>query len=69
MWGNAHHQESAAILLKYLKLDPAIVDKMNRVVYAVSLDPRLLQPPIDTAAKYTDQTPTGANSLIWAPGK
>jgi len=69
VWGNAHHQESAAILLKYLKLDPTIVNKMNRVVYAVSLDPRLLQAPIDTAAKYNGQTPAAANSLIWAPGK
>jgi NitT/TauT family transport system substrate-binding protein len=69
LWANSHHKESAAILLKYLKLDPAIVEKMRRVNYAVTLETRLVQPPIDTAAKYTGQTPVPANSLLWAPGK
>ncbi len=69
VWANAHQKESAAILLKYLKLDPAIVERMHRVPYAVTLETRLVQPPIDTAAKYTGQTPVSANTLIWAPGK
>jgi NitT/TauT family transport system substrate-binding protein len=69
LWANAHHKESAAILLKYLKLDPTIVDRMNRVPYAVSLEPRLVQPPINTAAKYTGQAPVTATSLIWAPAR
>src|ERR1700722_16982298 len=61
LWANSHHKESAAILLKYLKLDPSIVDRMNRVPYAVTLEPRLVQPPIDTAAKYSGQAPVTAN--------
>jgi NitT/TauT family transport system substrate-binding protein len=69
IWANAHHKESAAILLKYLKLDPAIVDRMNRVPYALTLEPRLVQPPINTAAKYTNQAPASASSLIWAPAR
>jgi NitT/TauT family transport system substrate-binding protein len=69
IWANSHQKESAAILLKYLKLDPAIVEKMNRVPYAVTLETRYVQPPINTAAKYTGQAPASANSLIWAPGK
>ena len=69
VWANSHQKESALILVKYLKLDPAIVDKMRRVTYAVTLETRLVQPPIDTAAKYTGQTPVAANSLLWAPGK
>jgi len=69
IWANAHHKESAAILLKYLKLDPTIVDRMNRVLYALTLEPRLVQPPINTAAKYTGQTPVSADSLIWAPAR
>jgi NitT/TauT family transport system substrate-binding protein len=69
IWANGHQTESAAILLKYLKLDPAIVARMHRVPYAVTLETRLVQPPIDTAAKYTGQTPVSANTLIWAPGK
>jgi NitT/TauT family transport system substrate-binding protein len=69
LWANVHHKESAAILLKYIKIDPAIAERMNRVPYAVALEPRLLQPAIDTAARYTGQTPVSANSLIWAPAK
>ncbi len=69
LWANSHHKESAAILLKYLKLDPTIVDRMNRVPYAVTLEPRLVQPPINTAAKYTGQAPVTADSLIWAPAR
>ena len=69
VWANAHHKESAAILLKFLKIDPSIVSHMHRVTYAVNLEPSSLQPPIDTAAKYTGQAPVSANSLIWAPAK
>jgi NitT/TauT family transport system substrate-binding protein len=69
VWANSHHTESAAILLKYLKLDPALVPKMHRVIYGTALEPRLVQPPIDSAAKYTGQAPVSANSLIWAPAK
>jgi NitT/TauT family transport system substrate-binding protein len=69
LWANTHRKESAAILLKYIKIDPAIAERMNRVPYAVALEPRLLQPAIDTAAKYTGQLPVSANSLIWAPAK
>lgn len=69
VWANAHHQESAAILIKYLKLDPAIVGSMKRVNYSVTLETSLIQPQIDVAAKYTGQRPVSANSLLWAPGK
>jgi hypothetical protein len=67
IWANAHQKDSAAILLKYLKIDPAIVARMHRVPYAVTLDTRLIQPPIDTAAKYSGQTPVAASTLIWTP--
>jgi NitT/TauT family transport system substrate-binding protein len=69
LWANGHHKESAAILIKYIKVDPAIAEKMYRVPYATALEPRLIQPAIDTAAKYTGQSPVSANSLIWAPAK
>ena len=69
VWGNSHHPESAAILTKYLKTDPLIAAKMYRAPYALSLDPHLIQPPIDTAAKYTGDAAVPANSLVWAPGK
>jgi NitT/TauT family transport system substrate-binding protein len=50
-WGNksANFKESAAILEKYTKV---IVGASNRIVYAERLDPALIQPSIDAAAKY-----------------
>ncbi len=69
LWANAHHKESAAILLKYIKVDPSIAERMYRVPYALALEPRLIQPAIDTAAKYTGQAPVSADSLVWAPAK
>jgi NitT/TauT family transport system substrate-binding protein len=69
VWANAHQKESAAILIKYTKIDPALVEHMHRVIYALNLEPRLLQPPIDTAAKYSGNAAVSANTLIWAPAK
>jgi hypothetical protein len=69
IWANAHHKDSAVILEKVLKVDPATADKMYRAPYALALEPSLIQPSIDTAAKYTGQPPVPANSLIWAPAK
>lgn len=69
VWANAHQKESAAILLKYTKIDPSIVEHMHRAIYALNLEPKNLQPPIDTAAHYTGNAAVSANSLIWAPAK
>jgi NitT/TauT family transport system substrate-binding protein len=51
-WANAHHDESAAILAKYGKIDPATLRAMTRAVYATSLTPQMIQPPLDAASKY-----------------
>jgi NitT/TauT family transport system substrate-binding protein len=50
-WGNnpANYAQSATILQKYTKV---AVGKANRILYAEKLDPALIQPNIDTAAKY-----------------
>jgi NitT/TauT family transport system substrate-binding protein len=50
-WANkpADFAQSAAILEKYTKVS---VGAANRVAYAERLDPALIQPSIDTAAKY-----------------
>lgn len=69
IWANAHHKESAEILEKVLKVDPAVAVKMYRAPYALALEQNLIQPAIDTAAKYTGQASVPANSLIWAPAK
>jgi NitT/TauT family transport system substrate-binding protein len=50
-WGNkpANFPQSAAILEKYTKV---AVGNANRIAYAERLDPALIQPSIDIAAKY-----------------
>jgi NitT/TauT family transport system substrate-binding protein len=52
VWANAHHSESAEILAKYTKLTVAQLQGITRVTYGVDLTPALIQPAIDTAAKY-----------------
>jgi NitT/TauT family transport system substrate-binding protein len=68
-WANVHHAESAAILLKYTKVTPEIVSRMQRATYGTTLDAALLQPVIDNAAKYGSfPRPVTAAELMW-PGK
>jgi NitT/TauT family transport system substrate-binding protein len=54
IWANAHRSESAQILLRHSKLDPDIVKTMVRAHFDPSgtVDPAIVQPVIDTAAKY-----------------
>jgi NitT/TauT family transport system substrate-binding protein len=66
-WANAHHAESAAILLKYTKVTPEIVSRMQRATYGTMLDAALLQPVIDNAAKYGSfPRPVTAAELMWS---
>jgi NitT/TauT family transport system substrate-binding protein len=69
-WANAHHKESAEILMRYTKISPEVAATMGRVEYALTLDPKLLQPPLDIAAKYAPNTPptVTAADLTWTPG-
>ena len=48
-WANGHTDESATILAKYSKMDVDGVRRMTRTRYATGLDPRLIQPVLDTA--------------------
>lgn len=69
-WANGHRKESAEILLKYTKLTPETVARMNRATYGTVLEPALLQPVIDNAAKYGNfPRPVTASELTWTPGK
>jgi ABC-type nitrate/sulfonate/bicarbonate transport system substrate-binding protein len=54
IWANAHRSESALILLRHSKLDPDVVKTMVRAHFdpSGSVDPAIVQPVIDTAAKY-----------------
>jgi NitT/TauT family transport system substrate-binding protein len=68
VWANAHPKESALLLTKFTKVDPAVAAKMTRAVYATSLDPAQLQPVLDNAVRYGMlDKPLDANELIWKP--
>jgi NitT/TauT family transport system substrate-binding protein len=67
-WANGHRPDSAAILAKYAKLDPAVAQRMTRCQYAEDLDPKLLQPGIDAAVRFGAMDKTIAASEITLPG-
>jgi ABC-type nitrate/sulfonate/bicarbonate transport system substrate-binding protein len=65
-WANAHHAESAQVLVHSAKLDPAIAAKMTRAVYGTVLDPALMQPVIDMFVHFNVlATPMAASDLMW----
>jgi NitT/TauT family transport system substrate-binding protein len=67
-WANKHHAESAAILLKYTKVTPDIVARMQRATYGSVLVVSDLQPVIDNAAKYGSfPRAVTAAELMWTP--
>jgi hypothetical protein len=68
-WGNTHHKESAAILLRYLRIAPEVAERMVRAQYELTLQPQLLEPPIAVGAKYGGQPALPANDLIWQPAR
>jgi len=51
-WANGHQADSAPMLARVAQLDLAIAQRMARCQYAEDLDPKLLQPSIDAAAKF-----------------
>lgn len=51
-WANTHHRQSGDILVKFSKLNPAVVQKMLRIGYETKLDPAEMQPMIDVLARY-----------------
>jgi NitT/TauT family transport system substrate-binding protein len=51
-WANDHRDLTAPILAKYAKLDIENARGMRRARYATSLQPQMLQPVLDVAAKY-----------------
>jgi NitT/TauT family transport system substrate-binding protein len=67
VWANANPDKTAEILVRYTKIDPAVVATMTRVRYGEVLAPELMQPLIDVAAKYFGFTTFPAQQLIAAP--
>jgi NitT/TauT family transport system substrate-binding protein len=46
-WANAHHAESAQILVRSANLDPAIAARMTRSTYGITFDAAQMQPVLD----------------------
>jgi ABC-type nitrate/sulfonate/bicarbonate transport system substrate-binding protein len=67
VWANNNQARSGEILAKYSNLDPAVLGTMTRSHYAERLDPVLLQPLIDVAAKYAKFNSFPAQELIYSP--
>ncbi len=51
-WANTNHAASAPILAKYTKLPLAVVEKMHRATFGISLDAAMVKPVIDAAAEF-----------------
>jgi NitT/TauT family transport system substrate-binding protein len=49
---NTHHAQTIDLIAKFTSLEPSQVQKMTRVEQGTTLDPKLLQPVIDTMLKY-----------------
>jgi NitT/TauT family transport system substrate-binding protein len=51
-WANAHPLESSAILAKYSRAKPEVLEHMNRAPYGDAFGPQLFQPYLDIGYKY-----------------
>lgn len=49
---NAHHEATVQLLSDFTKVSPQTIAHMTRTTIGTTLDPRLIQPVIDLAAKY-----------------
>jgi NitT/TauT family transport system substrate-binding protein len=65
IWANANHQQTAKILIKAANLKEDVVHSMTRIVYAQTITPALVQPVIDTTAKYTGAPAFNASEIIF----
>jgi NitT/TauT family transport system substrate-binding protein len=67
-WANAHRPERTSTYAKYAKLDPKIFAGMNWPQYGTSLEPRFMQPLIDSAVRHgLLEKPVAAADLIAKP--
>lgn len=51
-WANSHYAESAVILSKFAKVDPATIAAGNRVYFATTNDPKYVEGPLAAAARF-----------------
>jgi NitT/TauT family transport system substrate-binding protein len=66
-WANKNRPQTAQILIKAANLKEDVVHSMTRIVYADKMPPALVQPVIDTTAKYTGAPAFNAAEIIF-PG-
>ena len=67
-WANDHHEETNAILVKYLKLDPDLANRMTHDLQGTELTPALLQPTLDVMLRYNALPKSmTVDQLIWKP--
>lgn len=69
VWANKNPGLSGDILAKVMKLDPAVVATMIRAHYAEQMTPAVMQPLLDTAAKYNGFKPFPVQELIYKPAR
>jgi NitT/TauT family transport system substrate-binding protein len=67
LWARANPDKTVDILVKYLKLDPAVVRSSTRATFLDGLTPAMLQPPINVVARYAKFPPFAADELIYTP--
>jgi NitT/TauT family transport system substrate-binding protein len=52
VYTNAHHAETVDLLAEFTGMDPVMIGQIRRATSGTSLDPRLIQPMINVAAKF-----------------
>jgi NitT/TauT family transport system substrate-binding protein len=64
-WANGNHDKSALILQKYTKIDDATMRRMVRVTYAEALEPEMIDPTLNLAAreKFTERRVRAAEMI------
>lgn len=68
-WSEKNPDKVIDILVKYLKVDRAVLLASPRADFAHSLDPALIQPGIDVTARYAKFPTFPARELIFTPGR
>jgi NitT/TauT family transport system substrate-binding protein len=68
-WANKNQAKTAEILVKYTKMDPAVIATTVRSRYGDRVTPALMQPVINVSAKYGKFQPFPASELIYAASR
>ena len=67
-WGNKNHDQSAAILAKYVGMTAEVIRATPRAYYGEApIAPAMIQPVLDFSTKYIGLEKTPAAALIWRP--